>query len=117
MDAQFSASRVFYRIKSVDLDGKYSYSPVVSLNAGNASIVLKAFPMPAQNQITLQHPAATATTRITLNTEDGRMVKSILPSNGTLQTMIDLSSVKSGLYLVRFENGNGEVETMKIIKQ
>lgn len=117
VDTKTLSGKVFYRVKSIDIDDLYLYSPVVTLNAGNGSIVLKAFPLPAQNQITLQHPSANNTTKITLNTEDGRMVKSIVPSSGAVQTTIDLSTLKLGLYLLRFDDGTGNIETLKIIKQ
>lgn len=116
-DVQSLNGKIFYRIKSIDLDGAYKYSPVATFNAGKSSIVLNAFPLPAKNQVTIQHPSAIATTKISLSGEDGRIIKSVIPSGGAIQTIIDLSSVKAGMYFVRFESGDGNVETMKIIKQ
>jgi len=117
VDAQPLSGKIFYRIKSLDIDGKYQYSPVVSLNGGKSSLVLKAFPLPVVNKVTIQHTAANALTRISISAEDGRIIKSIVPANGAIQTSVDLSSIKAGLYFVRFDNGNGEVETLKIMKQ
>lgn len=116
-DVQSLNGKVFYRIKSVDLDGEYKYSPIATFNAGKSSIVLNAFPMPAKNQVTVQHPVATAATKISLSAEDGRIIKSVIPSSGSIQTTLDLSSVKAGMYFIRFESGDGNAETMKIIKQ
>jgi len=36
----------YYRIKSIDIDGSYKYSSVVSLKDQQSNVVLKAFPMP-----------------------------------------------------------------------
>lgn len=117
VDAQPLTGKTFYRIKSLDIDGKYQYSPVASLNGGKSSLVLKAFPLPVVNKITIQHTAANALTRISISAEDGRIIKSIMPAKGAIQTSVDLSSIKAGLYFVRFDNGNGEVETLKLMKQ
>jgi hypothetical protein len=107
----------YYRIKSVDFDGKYGYSTVVMVKGGSSTILLKAFPSPFINKLSVQHGTASANSLITINSEDGRVVKSVIPVIGTQQTEIDLSTAKSGLYLVRYRNGNGQVEILKIMKQ
>jgi len=107
----------YYRIKGLDLDGKYRFSPVVTMKNGAATIMMKVFPLPANKSITIQHPSATANTNIALYTESGVMVKSVKAGYNAQQTVIDLSNVKPGLYLLRFDNGDGSSETMKIIKQ
>ena len=33
------------------------------------------------------------------------------------QTVINISGLKAGLYIVRFSNGNGQTETTKLIKE
>lgn len=110
-------SIAYYRIKSVDINGKYGYSTVAMVKAGKAMIVIKAFPTPFIKNVSIQHPTAVAGSAISISSEDGRIVKTIVPAIGTQQTDIDLSSSKAGLYLVRYSNGSGETETLKILKQ
>jgi len=107
----------YYRIKSTSADGKYNYSPVTTVKSGRAAIVLKAFPIPSTKNVTIQHGIATAGSLLTICSEDGAIIKSILPAIGTQQTEVDLSFAKAGLYLVRYINNNGQAETIKIIKQ
>ena len=107
----------FYRIKAVDFDGKYMYSTIVSLKGGKSSVILRAFPLPAAGEITVQHGAAARGASLTLSTQDGKIVKTIAVAQGTLQTKIDLSALQTGMYLVQFSSENGEVETLKIVKQ
>jgi hypothetical protein len=116
-DAKSLSGTSYYRIKSVDLDGKYMYSTVITLKGENSLTVLKAFPMPVSSDLTIQHDAATATSKITISSEDGRLVKAINPTVGNIQTSLNVSSLKAGLYLVRFDNGNGNTETIKVVKQ
>jgi dienelactone hydrolase len=106
-----------YRIKAVDMDGKYKFSPVVHFNSGRASVVIKAFPIPAQNEITLQHPTAVQASRITITAADGRLVKTAYPNQGLQQTNLDLSRLNRGSYFVRYEDGTVITEVIKISKQ
>lgn len=106
----------YYRIKSVDVDGKYMYSTIISLKGGISVVVLKAF-MSGQNTLTIQHDAALSGSRISISSADGHLIKLLSPSAGTQQTVTDLSSAKAGLYLIRFDNGNGATETLKMIKR
>jgi dienelactone hydrolase len=107
----------FYRIKSVDVDGKYSFSTILRYNGSKASVLLKVFPTVVQNQLTVQHPTAMNATRITISTSDGKALKISTPDKGMQQTILDLSSFKSGLYFVKYEDANGIIETTKIVKQ
>jgi hypothetical protein len=116
-DAEPAVGAVFYRIKNVDNDGAYKYSTVLAVRNGTASIVLKAFPIPAKDKVTLQHQEAATGALISLSAPDGRRVRSIRPTAGSMQTEITLSGLPSGMYVVSFDTGNGQVETVKLIKR
>lgn len=110
-------SVAYYRIKSVDIDGKYGYSTVAMVKAGNSVIVLKAFPTPFVNNLSIQHPTAVAGSSIIISSADGRVIKTVVPAVGMQQTDINLSSAKSGLYVIRYSSLNGDSETLKVVKQ
>lgn len=112
-----SAGTVYYRIRSVDLDGRYAFSTIALVKAGKSLIVLNAYPSPFVNSFNLDHGTATTGSLITISAEDGRIIKTIIPTTGAQRTPVDLSAAKAGMYLVRFKNTNGEVETLKILKQ
>ena len=107
----------YYRIRNVDKDGKFTYSTIARLVGGKSTLVIKAFPQPVMNRLTLQHPAAGNQTQVTLSSAAGRLVKKLVPGNGSIQTTIDMSNVPKGLYLLQFISGEGQVETLKIMKQ
>jgi hypothetical protein len=112
-DLQASAS-AYYRIKSVDVDGKLGYSTVINVRGNSSSVIIKAF-LSNAHSLTVQYDGETAG-RISVSTADGRMVKNVTTAAGSQQSVIDLSSVQSGLLLVRFENASGVGETIKVIK-
>ena len=108
-------NNAYYRIKSVDADGKFLYSTIVNIKGDKSSVVVRAYPMPVQNMMTIDHPAATTNSTITIVSADGRMVQSILLTAGAQQTAIDLKTAQPGLYFARLDIG-GEIATIKIIK-
>jgi len=107
----------YYRIKSIDNDGSYKYSSIVSLKGQQSDVVLKAFPMPVKNDLTIQYNTANNNSKIDILSADGRMIKSISLVSGSQEMKVDLSSAKAGVYFARFDNGNGQTQTLKVIKQ
>lgn len=113
-----SASGVsYYRIKSVDIDGKYMYSTTVSVKGTSASTILRAIPSLVQSDVIIQHETAAKGSQINVASEDGRIIKSVVPAIGTQQTVVNLSTANRGLYIIRFVNASGEMETVKVVKQ
>jgi hypothetical protein len=108
-------NNAYYRIKSVDADGKFMYSTIVNIKGDKSTVVVRAYPMPVQNMMTIDHPAATTNSTITIVSADGRMVQSILLTAGAQQTAIDLKTAQPGLYFARLDIG-GEIATIKIVK-
>ncbi|TCJ17759.1 T9SS type A sorting domain-containing protein [Flaviaesturariibacter flavus] len=108
---------VYYRVKNVDIDGRYKYSSVVKLSGRTSStIVLKAFPVPARDVLTVQHERIQAGGSVSLTTADGRTVRQVTNNSG-IQTQLNLNGLTPGLYILRVDDGNGNVESMKVMKQ
>jgi hypothetical protein len=112
-----SSATTYYRIRSVDLDGRYAFSTIALIKAGKSMIMLNAFPSPFTSSFNLDHGTATSGSLITISGQDGRAIKTIIPTVGSQRTPVDLSTAKAGMYLIRYKNSNGEVETLKILKQ
>jgi hypothetical protein len=115
-DNTYSTGTVYYRGRNIDVDGKFKYSSTVKLAGKNASTVVRAFPIPAHNLVTVQHDKM-VNGRITLTTVDGRVVKQLTPGSTAIQTSLDLGGVAPGIYMVRVDDGNGNTESIKVIKQ
>jgi hypothetical protein len=106
----------FYRIKSTDHNTNFAYSVVVNIHDQDASVVMKAFPMPVQNVLTVQHSSANSNAKLEVLSVDGRLVKSVILSAEEQQTSVDFSAIKSGVYVLRLVNNNS-MESLKIVKQ
>lgn len=115
IDNQPVNGAAYYRIKEVDIDGKFKYSTIVKLNL-NRSISLRAYPSPSNGLVTIEH-SMTAKGTLSITTTDGLLVKQIDVKPGLNQTIINVSNLKAGLYIVRFVNGSGQAETTKLVKE
>jgi hypothetical protein len=116
----FSAGEgvLYYRLRSVDLDGKFILSPIVKLvNNDSYSSSVRIYPSPARNQITVQHKKLNGNARVTISTMDGRMLKTVRPATASSNTILDISSLSTGMYILRLDNGNGKIETTTFVKQ
>lgn len=117
LDTKAAAGTSYYRVKAVDVDGRLTYSAIVTMKGGKSSITLRAFPMPVISDITVQHGTATVGSEISISSAEGRAIKTVIPAKGSQQTVISLSSLKPGIYVIRYSTLEGEVETLKIVKQ
>jgi hypothetical protein len=107
----------YYRIKSVDRDGKFSHSIVVTYKQGKSAIALSVFPSPAKGVIHIQHTPTTSSHKITLTTVDGRILQTIIPAIGSQKTLMNGSHLRRGLYFVHLYKGAEKIETIRFIKE
>lgn len=117
-DPSVKGGDVFYRVKSVDVGGATKYSGIIRVRNNNSfSNNIKVYPSPVQNQLTIQHTQLASKASVTISTMDGKVLKVMTPSIGASNTMIDVTSFKSGMYIVKLDHGNGKVETATFVKQ
>ena len=110
----FTTKGYFYRIKAVDHDGKYTYSPTLIVK-DKASVQFKAFPVPASNELMVQHPKSNKQSRIAIHLTDGRLVETIELNPNSQQTVINISSLSKGSYLLTYSD-NEQKETIRFQK-
>lgn len=118
MHADF-APFVYYRIKQVDLDGKFDYSAIkLAKRAAGPSFVVNVFPIPMQED-NLLHVSAKgidkSTMSITMTDITGKVIRhlSYIPSSESIKESFDMSPLTPGLYFIEVQNGQGK-ETFKV---
>ncbi len=110
---------VYYRLKIVDKDGKFTYSLIRSLKLTSKSFAVNLYPNPAKRfsnvSIELTNPS-----QIILSISDaaGRIIQNIefAGFKGLNQKKIDLSKLAGGSYMIKVNNGS-EVQTISLIKE
>jgi hypothetical protein len=100
----------FYRLKQVDFDGRWEYSPVRQIKFNGQNILV--YPNPAKDIITVQ--GLTGNETIQLFDVTGRKVKQF---SGILQQQkISIADLREGTYHIIVTAPNGETSTHKITK-
>ena len=107
----------YFRIKQVDIDGKFSYSQVKSLRLSKQvssverNIVI--YPNPVRDVMNITNlESANYTARIV--DMSGRVIKSFVMING--QNQVDVAGLKSGIYFISMNDMNGKVNSAKMVK-
>ncbi|SOD20102.1 T9SS type A sorting domain-containing protein [Pedobacter xixiisoli] len=105
----------YYRIKQVDLDGKYTYSEIRSVN-NRLEGQLNFYPNPVTKELTLNHPAAGVGTSLNLYDISGRLVATKTVAADLTQSKVSLQHLPQGIYLLKYKTTT-EVISLKVIKQ
>ena len=108
---------MYFRVKNVDFDGKSKYSAIIKL-FGKETVLnsLQVYPQPAYEQVTIQHNKAIERAAFTLYSADGKIIMQKLAMPSTQQTQLNISNLNSGLYMLRYDDGTGNIQTKALIK-
>ena len=101
------AKNVFYRLKMIDIDGRFSYSKIVSVKLNDNFYDAAIFPNPAANKITVKmEQLFFAKTMVQVTDMAGRNVlqTSIPPAQNNFE--MDVKQLPTGRYLIQISSGN-----------
>ncbi len=113
------AGRLFYRLKIVDKDGKYSYSKIIVIKINTEKNNILVYPTPAQSFVNIELGNTTAADyNIQILDAAGKLVQHIVKKNvcnGEVIT-INRNGLAAGMYTLKVENMQGnETRYSKII--
>ncbi len=101
----------YYRVQEIDIDGKSSFSKIVTLkSSANRTIVI--YPNPAKNNLYIRNDLTYRNLVITDLTGKIILKKSI--SNGLNQ--IQIYQIPAGSYFITLSDGD-KTETLKFVKE
>lgn len=110
----------YYRVKSIDFDGKYTYSKVIVLKNRVQKLAIKAvYPQPSSDFATIQIAAVNDTKgRLEIYNNLGQLVhyQDITLQKGVNEQRCDVSKLTAGVYRLVISDSK-EVSVTKIVKQ
>jgi protocatechuate 3,4-dioxygenase beta subunit len=122
IDAVSNQPILYYRIKLIDVDGKYSYSNTISVKPNeNQEQGVSVYPVPFMNELWISYQSLEeADVVVELTDLSGRVLtqKSMQISKGSNQIhLAELQSLASANYVVRIKNlTSGDVYIQKVLK-
>jgi hypothetical protein len=109
---------LYYRLKQLDNDGKYSYSNAVKVSSSNMSQTVSAYPNPFSDNVNLTaNTMEAAAMTITVTDLQGRTVatESVNLAKGNNEFALNLAHLAKGTYFIKTEV-SGESTMFKLIK-
>jgi len=115
-DNQFMASKVYYRIRQVDLDGAYEYSEVMRVDNPFYATGFLPFPNPTMDKI--RFFSKSEVVGLWLVSNDYLVNKEVKPEMmNDNRYEVDLVGLKPGNYVIVVETRDGEKDVFKVIKK
>ena len=110
---------IYYRLKVVDLDGRYKRSEirVVRIGATGNDVKIQAYPNPVVTDVRVTIPQSWQGKQVSyqLTNANGQVIKSYTVQNANQTELIAMSQVPAGMYIVRVVKA-GEAAVQPIIK-
>jgi hypothetical protein len=100
----------YYRIKQVDVNGAFSFSRMVRVDAKQVASGIQLFPNPASDYVTLKHNKVREGATIHLYSASGVLLSIQTIKEGTQQTTIHTNNLSPGLYYISLQDG--QIKTM-----
>ncbi len=97
-DKNENAGVTYYRLKNVDLNGRFTYSEIKTVKGISSLNDVTVFPNPARSNSKISLVGVAPNSSIQLLDFSGKVLKNM---NSTSNNSLDLAGVKNGTYLIR----------------
>lgn len=101
----------FYRLKQIDIDGKFDYSEMRMINIAATSTGVQLYPNPAKDAVTIA--GLTAGKSIDIYNSIGQLVKSVMVN----QSLVSLATADwaAGYYYIHTTDNTGKISVQKLV--
>jgi Secretion system C-terminal sorting domain/SdrD B-like domain len=115
------SSLFYYRLRSVDIDGKSELSKIRIIRINKQSeknITILTYPNPVGNEVRITIPPTWQNKKVVYEifNASGQTIKRVETSSSSQTETMNVSSLSPGFYLVRVKF-NGQIAQQKIVKQ
>lgn len=107
----------FYRIKQLDMDGRFTYSATVNVKVSSNKASFVIYPNPAHDAINyeLLNGGNRVVTNLQLKAADGKLLKHLHVNNN--RGSFSVQDLPAGIYVLTIKDNAGSVENKKLIVQ
>lgn len=105
----------YYRIRQVDLDGKSTYSKVITLLNRKELTNPLLYPNPAHNQVYIELPASKQYEKVQVYNSNGQLQFAGSVNKGQTYLLLDVNAYSSGSYMIQLK-GSKETSTLRFVK-
>ena len=105
----------YYRLKQIDIDGRFTYSPVIRVSINGSELLFTLSPNPAKNFINIIYPGKKEKVTISIYDAQGRIVKE-QTQKAELIIKTAIQELTPGIYFIQLADGD-TIQQGKFIKQ
>ena len=106
----------YYRLKIIDKQGNFTYSPVRPVKFAKGLEEVKIFPVPATDVLNVLLPSSYINSAtLLLYGIDGKFISLLKPTVNNIK--INVKPLAGGTYVLKIIKGNGEAQTYPFVKQ
>ena len=102
----------YFRIRQVDADGRFSYSRIITLSAGNAARI-SVYPNPVQG-VTTVSAGGSNIQQLFVYSVNGKLMERREPRSGRVE--LDMSRYRSGIYFIELVTVDGRYR-QRVVKK
>jgi hypothetical protein len=110
---------IYYRLKMVDIDNKFTYSAVrvVRLGEENTSLTINSFPNPVTNDLRITLPSSWQGKKVNIHVynSNGQLVNHLNVSNSSQIETVSMNNFQKGIYFIKATCGD-QTASQQIIK-
>lgn len=111
----------YYRIKQIDADGSFTYSPVIKISSSGllmSEISINPNPVITNTNLILKTSAAFKTTLLMIDVSGKKISEQqISVQRGTNSIPLDLSGFNAGIYFIHLMDENNTKQVIKVLKK
>ncbi|MEY4905072.1 MAG: hypothetical protein RLZZ292_2887 [Bacteroidota bacterium] len=115
-DEKLVSGNYYYRLKTIDKDGSFSYSNIVSVFMEHGKAML-LHNNPATDLLTIQHNDALNNRTIRIFDMTGKLVYSTILEQGSTMISLDVRTLYAGQYLIAISDETQSVSSKLIISK
>ncbi len=110
---------IFYRLKMLDKDGQFTYSPIRQINPQPSTLNLVVYPNPAKDNLQVEiNSDKKASLQLQVLSMDGKVImsNSLNAVEGSILRSINISGLQKGNYLLKVRSADKEESMVRFEK-
>jgi hypothetical protein len=107
----------FFRVRNIDLDNQYKYTGIIRIQNDKEDVAeIKLYPVPASNILYVEHRKEPTSANITVVNMNGKILIRTNSQPGSYQTSVYVNDLPAGIYIIKYDDGNGTIQTQRFIR-
>lgn len=110
----------YYRIRQVDLDGRFTFSNIAAVNFEKGNGLMVIYPNPAKDQLNVEYTSERSG-RLELQVIDSKgavlMSEKMTVTTGRNLETLNIATLSQGMYLLKYIDADGNISFSKFVKQ